>query len=87
MSYIDLINQFWRMNRIEPFTPTEVCLYFYLLSQWNNKERNNIVEIKTRDIEREKNNLCDQKEIKRSRPDRFQGRRKKIFCPCLPDII
>lgn len=36
MSYIDLINQFWRMNRIEPFTPTEVCLYFYLLSQWNN---------------------------------------------------
>lgn len=55
MSYIDLINQFWRMNRIEPFTPTEVCLYFYLLSQWNNKERNNIVEIKTRDIEREIN--------------------------------
>lgn len=36
MSYIDLINQFWRMNRIDPFTPTEVCLYFYLLSQWNN---------------------------------------------------
>ena len=24
------------MNRIDPFTPTEVCLYFYLLSQWNN---------------------------------------------------
>lgn len=55
MSYIDLINQFWRMNRIEPFTPTEVCLYFYLLSQWNNKERNNIVEIKTRDIKRKTN--------------------------------
>lgn len=55
MSYIDLINQFWRMNRIDPFTPTEVCLYFYLLSQWNNKGRNNIVEIKTRDIEREIN--------------------------------
>lgn len=36
MSYIDLINKFWRMNRIDPFTPTEVCLYFYLLSQWNN---------------------------------------------------
>ena len=35
MSYIDLINQFWRMNRIEPFTPTEMCLYFYLLNQWN----------------------------------------------------
>lgn len=54
MSYIDLINQFWRMNRIEPFTPTEVCLYFYLLSQWN-IYRESRFQIKTRDIEREIN--------------------------------
>lgn len=47
MSYIDLINQFWRMNRIEQFTPCEVCFYFYLLSQWNIKGRDNLVEIKT----------------------------------------
>lgn len=47
MSYIDLINQFWRMNRIEQFTPCEVCFYFYLLSQWNVKGRDNFVEIKT----------------------------------------
>lgn len=47
MSYIDLINQFWRMNRIEQFTPCEVCFYFYLLSQWNIKGRDNFVEIKT----------------------------------------
>jgi hypothetical protein len=50
MSYIDLINQFWRMNRIDPFTPTEVCLYFYLLSQWNNYNREEKFEIGTRSL-------------------------------------
>lgn len=50
MSYIDLINQFWRMNRIEPFTPTEVCLYFYLLSQWNDNNRKSYFEIGTRKV-------------------------------------
>lgn len=54
MSYIDLINQFWRMNRIEPFNPTEACLYFYLLSQWN-IYRESKFQVKTKDIERDIN--------------------------------
>lgn len=38
---------------MEQFTPCEVCFYFYLLSQWNIKGRDNFVEIKTKDVERE----------------------------------
>lgn len=71
MSYIDLINQFWRMNRIEQFTPCEVCFYFYLLSQWNIKGRDNFVEIKTRDIEREiditKKTICVVRKVLKER--------------------
>lgn len=47
MSYIDLINQFWRMNRIEPFSPYEVYLYFYLLNQCNMRGMENPFSIKT----------------------------------------
>lgn len=63
MSYIDLINQFWRMNRIEPFTPYEVYLYFYILNQWNSNDREMSFEIKTIDIERDtgapRKTICD----------------------------
>ena len=31
MDYISAINQFWRLNNVEKFTPYEVNLYFYLL--------------------------------------------------------
>lgn len=47
MSYIDLINQFWRMNRIEPFNPYEVYLYFYLLNQCNMRGMENPFNVKT----------------------------------------
>lgn len=51
MSYIDLINQFWRMNRIEPFTPYEVYLYFYILNQCNINGWKDEIEVPTRSME------------------------------------
>ncbi len=36
------------MNRVEPFTPAEVCLYFYLLSKWNDSGREESFELGTR---------------------------------------
>lgn len=41
MKYIDLISQFWRMNRVEKFSPYEIALYFYLLESWNQSMRKN----------------------------------------------
>ncbi|MGL4519335.1 MAG: hypothetical protein ACRCUJ_06585 [Phocaeicola sp.] len=35
MSYIDLINQFWKIQETEDFSPNEVMLYFYLLKECN----------------------------------------------------
>ena len=35
MTYIDYINQFWKMNRSVEFSPNEVFLYFYLLNECN----------------------------------------------------
>lgn len=36
MTYIELINRFWKYNRMYGFNPTEVCLFFYLLNTCNN---------------------------------------------------
>ena len=35
MKYINLINEFWRKNAIEPFSPTDIAVYFYMLNQCN----------------------------------------------------
>lgn len=35
ISYIDYINQFWKMNRSVEFSSNEVFLYFYLLNECN----------------------------------------------------
>lgn len=35
MTYIDYINQFWKMNRSVEFSSNEVFLYFYLLNECN----------------------------------------------------
>lgn len=35
MKYIDLINDFWRQNTIEPFRPLDAMIYLYLLNQCN----------------------------------------------------
>ena len=31
MNYINAINNFWSMNEVYSFSPTEIALYFYLL--------------------------------------------------------
>ncbi len=35
MTYIDLINNFWRMHGSQEFGPNEIALYFYLLNECN----------------------------------------------------
>ena len=35
MNYIELINQFWRLNEEHSFTTSEVAVYFYLLNTAN----------------------------------------------------
>lgn len=42
-SYIDLINQFWVLNRRERFTPSACALYFYLLDECNRNYWNNVI--------------------------------------------
>ncbi len=39
LNYIELINHFWKLNREHPFTPTEIAVYFGLLSKWNDLHR------------------------------------------------
>ena len=40
---------------MEPFSPSEVCLYFYLLSRWNESGREDTFQLKTCVIQREMN--------------------------------
>ncbi|MDR2970096.1 MAG: hypothetical protein LBV32_10920 [Tannerellaceae bacterium] len=35
MTYIDYINQFWKIQRTEDFSPNDVLLYFFLLNECN----------------------------------------------------
>ena len=35
MTYLDLINNFWRMHGSQEFGPNEIALYFYLLNECN----------------------------------------------------
>ena len=35
MTYIDLINRFWDINRTAPFSMAETTLYFFLLNEAN----------------------------------------------------
>ena len=51
MTYIDLINRFWKLNRLEPFAPSDLRLYFYLLDQCNIRGWENPFKLSTRYIE------------------------------------
>lgn len=51
MTYIDLINRFWELDRIKPFAATDSKLYFYLLSECNVRLWLNPFELQTRHIE------------------------------------
>lgn len=45
MNYLDLINRFWAMNRIESFSASEVYVYFFLLNEFNTRCWQNPIDI------------------------------------------
>ena len=45
MNYLDLINRFWAMNRIESFSASEVYVYFFLLNEFNTRSWQNPIDI------------------------------------------
>lgn len=45
MNYMDLINRFWAMNRIESFSASEVYVYFFLLNEFNTRCWQNPIDI------------------------------------------
>ena len=51
MSYIDLINEFWRKNGFMPFGAMDTTVYMYLLHQCNIRGWHNPFQLQTRDIE------------------------------------
>lgn len=51
MKYINLVNEFWRQNAIEPFSPTDIAVYFYLLNQCNLRHWENPFAITSHQIE------------------------------------
>ena len=51
MKYINLVNEFWRLNAIEPFSPTDIAVYFYLLNQCNLRHWENPFTITSHQIE------------------------------------
>lgn len=51
MKYINLINEFWRMNRDEAFRPLDAMIYLYLLNQCNLHHWQNPLTISSRHIE------------------------------------
>ena len=51
MTYIELINEFWRLNAIEPFNATDTKVYLYLLHQCNIRGWINPFQLQTRNLE------------------------------------
>ena len=51
MNYIFLINEYWRLNTIEPFFSTDTNIYFYLLNQCNLRHWENPFTITSHQIE------------------------------------
>ena len=50
MTYIDLINEFWKKNQVSPLSSTEIAFYFYLLKECNSAEWKNPFRLPTRKI-------------------------------------
>ena len=51
MTYIDLINEFWRKKKTKPYSANEIALYLYLLDYCNSQYWTNPIEISTRTIQ------------------------------------
>ena len=50
MTYIELINDFWKKNQVSPLSSTEIAFYFYLLKECNSAEWKNPFRLPTRKI-------------------------------------
>jgi len=50
MTYIDLINNFWKKNQVSPLSSTEIAFYFYLLKECDSLEWSNPFKLPTRKI-------------------------------------
>ncbi len=51
MTYIELINEFWKQNGFMPFGAMDTTVYMYLLHQCNIRGWHNPFQLQTRDIE------------------------------------
>lgn len=51
MTYIELINEFWKQNGFKPFGAMDTMVYMYLLHQCNIREWLNPFELQTRNLE------------------------------------
>ena len=51
MTYIELINEFWKLNAIKPFGVTDTAVYLYLLQQCNIQRWQNPFEVSTKIME------------------------------------
>ena len=51
MTYIELINEFWRQDRFKPFNDTDMRLYFFLLNECNIRKWLNPYELQTQYLE------------------------------------
>lgn len=51
MSYIDLLNDFWRDDRFDPMPPMDCKFYFYLINMCNSRGWINPFELQSRIIE------------------------------------
>ncbi len=51
MTYIELINEFWKQNGFKPFGAMDTTVYMYLLHQCNIREWLNPFELQTRNLE------------------------------------
>lgn len=50
MTYIDLINEFWKKNQVFPLSSTDIAFYFYLLKECNSAGWENPFRLPTRKI-------------------------------------
>lgn len=51
MTYIELINEFWKQDRFKPFGAIDTRFYFYLLNECNMREWLNPFELQTKNLE------------------------------------
>jgi len=74
MTYLDLINSFWKQQRSQAFTTTEIALFFYLLNEANSNLWTEYFSVST-------NLICSELEI--SKPTFIKARNKLKQKSCI----